>query len=658
MNSSSIAELVRLAGEVWLLGPALGDATAAQRWEDALGAALDLALWGNVSGARAHFVAAMRDSVVPIGPKRGAASDVSEQPRFAPGGVPIVALPGPGRVGRRLETRLIEAISSGDAIIDLRRRDRATDACPWVFPEVLTAARPQERFRVHLGWRSEGRLDTGDFGSAWHVLDARGPVPAGRVAFVVDPDGHVPPAALAWAMLGRATWVLACPGEPSVPMGTMLPRGDVGIVVGEFPEAGPVPVRVPIGDDPIGCAADWLRSGASGRRQRHSFPDRPAGVPEASHRDGRVSAIRALLVLAFFHPYRREAFAQSLARFIPECWNPSESARVAAMRRALAVLGDGHARVRTPDPSDPLAGVPPALRLRWTGHEPVVARLLHPTARAYGARVGDRVATVDGEPVASRARRLAALLPAGTPAASRLYVANRLLCGPAGSTARIGFRDSSGRIRRVDLPRDPSVFAAEDPPERDTPTAGWLASGVAYIDLDRIRPADLESVLRRMRGAREWVVDLRGRANEGGWLLARFLAPPSGVSGARFVLDAVAAPQVAAGGRLRRSVEERVEPGAWRFPGRTTVWVDERTQSQSELAALLLRACGARIVGARSAGAIGDVTEVAVSPSAVLAFSGQRIEGVDGTVIHAKGLSASPGANTDALLRAMRPLPL
>jgi len=357
VNRNALADLVRLAGDVWLLGPELGDPAAAARWEDALAIAVDRALGGDTVGARRGFVAAMRGAVVPVVAQESmGAADTGTQ-RFAPGGIPVVPIP--SLLDRAAEGRLAEALASGDVILDLRRGERRADPSGRAWPAILAACRPPERFRVHTGWRSEGRADTGGFGSSWQVLDAVGPLPSGRVAFVVDPGGALPPAALAWAMVGRATWVVEGAGEPIGPVGSLLPRGDCAVVTGEFPAAGPAPLRVPSGSDPIVLAANWVRSGDRGGAPKPGFIDRAAGIPPATHRDGRVSALRALVVLARFHPYRKETVESALAIHIPECWKPSEAARVAALRRALAALGDGHARVRTPDPSDPLAGIPP-----------------------------------------------------------------------------------------------------------------------------------------------------------------------------------------------------------------------------------------------------------------------------------------------------------
>jgi len=66
------------------------------------------------------------------------------------------------------------------------------------------------------------------------------------------------------------------------------------------------------------------------------------------------------------------------------------------------------------------------------------------------------------------------------------------------------------------------------------------------------------------------------------------------------------------------------------------------------------RACGARLVGSRTAGALGDVTEVEVAPGVVAAFSGQRIEGAQGETVHGVGLVPSGSAPRFGSVRPLR----
>jgi len=650
------ADVARLLGDVLFLSPACADPAGAARWEDCAAEAMDRALRGDMAGALARVVSTLPGMVLP--PARPTTELLPRvSTGFGPAGIPIVALPDPAAWGTpegaaRVADAVAEALGSGPAVVDLRRAPGAARGFAGQWPGVLGAARPAERFRVHTGWKSEGRPDTGAFGSAWLVRDPVGGLPAARVAFLVDPGDALPPAALAWRAAGRATWVVSGGGDPVAPTGSTLGHGAFRVVAGEFAPPGPG-LRCGAGEDPVAVAARWVRGDAPPPPPL-AFPEVPAGVPRPTHRDPRVSALRALLMVARFHPYRADALDAFLETSVPRIWNPSDRVRIAALRAVLARTGDGHARVRVPDPSDPLAGVPPAVRLRMVAGAPTIARLLHPSVRAYGAQVGDRVERIDEVPVAVRVAALRPLLPAGTPGAADLYAANRLLVGSPGRDARVVLRTPGEAPRMVLLPRDPAVFAAGDPAERDGPAAGWLRPGIGYIDLDRIGPGDLPAVLSALRGAKEWVVDLRGRAREAGWLLAAHLAPPGGVDAARFVRTVVGATAALDGGGAMRIVPARVEPAAWRFGGKTTVWVDERTQSQSELAALLLRACGARLAGSRTAGALGDVTEVEVAPGVVAAFSGQRIEGAQGETVHGVGLVPSGSAPRFGSVRPLR----
>lgn len=373
-------------------------------------------------------------------------------------------------------------------------------------------------------------------------------------------------------------------------------------------------------------------------------PSPPAAVAPLRGDDGRVGAVRAAALLRRFHPYRADALDRALDTLVRELWAPEAARRTHALRRLCVVLNDGHAVVRSPHDRDLFGEAVPPVRLRWIDGAPTVSRILHPLAHALGVRVGDQVVSVDGEPVARRAARLRPLLSAGSDAARDLYVANRILSGPAGSEARLILRGADRRARDVRLPRDPGLFPDGPVAERDTPPVRVLPGGIGYLDLDRLQPAQIPDAMARLRSCRGLLADLRGAANANGWALVPFLAARDRTPLARFVCPVVAADGWLAGGGLERTVVARSGPGPWRWRGRVACLVDERTQSQSELTALFLSACGAVCVGAPTAGALGDVVDIRAGDGVRLSLSGQRVLGADGREVRRVGLARAVDA--------------
>ncbi|MFY7951952.1 MAG: hypothetical protein ACOVT5_05550, partial [Armatimonadaceae bacterium] len=329
------------------------------------------------------------------------------------------------------EQALAAVRTASRAVLDLRQPARV-DSPPPDWPRVpfsLLELRPSERHRIHTGWRSEGRPDTGGFESGWNTVESRPPLSLPRVAVVADGRIGLPSGVAALLAAGRALLVSTGDGNVHFAGERVSLIGGVRVRVGEFPTFGPAQRRAGPTEDPIAIALDWLRSSPRMQPQGH-FDVRPASVLPCQSLDPRVRAIRAFLLVQRLHPYLPRPTAAQSEQTLRGLLDVDPAKRIATLRGGLVFLQDGHARVRTEELRDPVGIMQPPVRLRMVDSEPIVSALLHPIAGELGVKPGDRVVAVDGEPAGRRRARLAGWLAAGTDHARGLYVANRLLAGP------------------------------------------------------------------------------------------------------------------------------------------------------------------------------------------------------------------------------------
>ena len=634
-------------GDAWaealLFHPLLGDDDTARAWEGVLLEALQTASAGKLEAARALLQQRL-DSLERTQPQREPAE------WLAAGGFllsttadgicvlrtgPVAQLHQPD-IRRDWETALTTLRNSAAAVLDLRQPAGSVPVAPWPDgPAPLLSLRPPERHRIHTGWPSEGRPDTGAFESGWNCTETRLPTGLPRLMVIADGRLALPSGVAALASRGLATLVTAAGLEPRWDSERVVVVGGVRIRVGEFPRWKQPESRPAPGTDPVELALSRLRSG-NRPFDRGEFPQRPAGVPAPRHPDPTVRALRALLLLHRLHPYGSRPTETERETALRNLLASSPTTRITTLRRGTRPFADGHARVRTEDASDPLYGMQPPVRLRMVESQPVVTALLHPLAGELGVRLGDTVLAVDGEPAGKRLERLRGVLGAGTAHALGLYAVNRLLVGTPGKEVRLVLSGVDGRRRTAVLPRDIQLFLGGRIAERSG-TAVRRIGSAAVFDADRLDPASIRSAAFVHREARRWILDLRGEARETAWTLVPLVVKSGKRIAARFVCP-IHRSSAFGNGEWTRAIPLEIAPGAWSFAGELVALVDERTQSQSELAALMVRAAGGRLVGAVTAGAVGDVTEFDLGDSQALSFSGQRVVGADGAPIHGRGI--------------------
>jgi C-terminal processing protease CtpA/Prc len=516
-------------------------------------------------------------------------------------------------------------------------------------------------FRAHVGFASEDRPDTGDYRSEWRQRRMPG---AGKVAIAAIVNAYTPQLLPLVAAARDGNLLLLTNDIDRGAPGTAC----IGLPYTTVKVAGET-VRIRTAMSPLGLTqpillmpgttyksvAERLTAGKDRSSvvavQLPGAPNIPQ-LPDSANVAAQL--LRAQIVVTGMHPHLCKPWrVVSLA----SDGRDTDSMRLTtALKKVSVALEDGHAQVLYRPLSD--AGIVPApVRLRvLDGQLTIVQRYGIPPLEA-GIEVGDVVETINGIPWPKVAKPLASELSFSTPWAHTLYVCNRILAGPSGGLIRLGINRAGKRVM-IELPRVMTVAADGRVHERLGLPARMLAGNVGYLDLDNLTPGGVEKALAVVGRAGKWVIDARGQGNQVAWELVPQLATKRTVAGV-----CVTRIDIADVGALPETQERRrelvIEPAKGARRRKVVVLVDERTQSQSEISALFCKAIGAVIVGSRTAGTVGDVTDIEAHPDVRISFSGQDVLTPQGVSLHGRGLAIDVQVReTPAAVRSGRDLPL
>jgi C-terminal processing protease CtpA/Prc len=337
-----------------------------------------------------------------------------------------------------------------------------------------------------------------------------------------------------------------------------------------------------------------------------------------------------------------------------------------AVLSMVSFFDDAQASVRGAGVDSVLGTATLPFRVRWADGVAVIADVVRDSVtQALALQPGQEVVAVDGYPLPAwqLERRRDVSAPNDWSRAHQLM--QRLPRGSAGN-ALLRVRDATGRERQLVVPRRAEYAALLAQVERPLqPASLTLTGGLAYLDVNRLTEQTVGPELQRHRGARAWILDLRGA-----------LADSSTVG--ETVLNAVRARPVAVMARelhryqsvpclaetLReaaqqcadeREVRARVIRGdtAGRFTGRLVALIDERTSGAMErLAAALEQSTDVIFIGSASAGSPAEAVEVELPGALVLSVPAAELRRSDGGQWQRVGLTPLVDARTS--LRSYR----
>ncbi len=398
-----------------------------------------------------------------------------------------------------------------------------------------------------------------------------------------------------------------------------------------FDLGGGVSARVPI--------ALWLDE------ERHTRPRAlgPRGPnrwdsidPAPDTRDNRIAAL--LLgwgALAHFHATLDLSAAEWIAvlrTVLPEALAAADETDREPFRRAIK-----HLVVPLHDPvandvdqkGDPRPAWLP-IQWEWLEGQLIITRVdleipnLHP---------GDRVLAIDGRPAGEAIAAAEAVVSGTTEEARRALALHAVRLGAPASAVRLLVQGAAAAPFELSLDR-PNPGTAAAPPVAYDPIAE-PRPGILYVDLREMRDADFERALPRLVAARGIVFDLRGWS-EVTMLLVSHLTERT-LDALTWEVPVFQLPY-RQDPRFLRTVN-RVEPRAPRITAKLTFLADARTfQNGERLLETIASYRFGEIVGARTAGNVGDPNWSDLPGGWTIAWIGRRALTRDGSPLNGVGI--------------------
>jgi C-terminal processing protease CtpA/Prc len=511
-----------------------------------------------------------------------------------------------------------------------------------------------ERRRMYVGFPEANIVPPS---AGWRELDAPCFRAASRVAkddvvFVMDSATPIPP--IVPAMYAAKLASIRTPGALS---------DEALVALDTIPIAPGVAVQLRLGA--LARCFGWCASdGGLRAAPTRVVPD--TGVPT-----------RARRILAAFEIYNNvRLFDPNVHLIEGHNWDSVFAANVpsiatAASRRAyvetisafVAALNDGHAILPASRLFELFGYAAPPFDVRRVEGRLVVAKIFD-SAAAPRVRRGDIVYSVDGVDAVGRAAEIRRYVP-GSNAVSRDERAVAFVTvGRDSSIATVVLGDAHGPRDTVRVVRGAAAMSDVLNPTFG-PAMRLLPSGIGYVDLSRLSPSNVDSMFTRFASTKALIFDVRAYPRGAGIAVASRIARDDVVifRGQTPVVDGperaglYASSVVTQMTRLSSNVTQRVVPdGRAPYRGRVYVLMDDRSMSQAEQTALILRtAAGAILVGTNTAGADGPAVSFTIPGGVGVTFTGSIAMTADGVPIQGPGLTPDVRVSpTIAGLRAGR----
>jgi hypothetical protein len=351
-------------------------------------------------------------------------------------------------------------------------------------------------------------------------------------------------------------------------------------------------------------------------------------------------------VFRHFYPYWGDLKLDWDARLRPQLQNALDAAETRdahldALRMVVADLRDGHGNVR--DASAAAPGLLP-VQFRILGDRLVVI-----ASSDAAAPVGSVVTAIGGVSAATHIAK-ETQLASGTLQWRQSRAANALRSCGSQSTMALSFElpDGSMRFERMSCDRS-TARAVESRPD----SIAELEPGFWYVDLTRVRAAQLRPMLDTLARARGIVFDVRGYPTDAGSVvLPHLMRAPEDSTDRWMHVSRIARPfgEVAAW----QSMTWNLRPAMPHLAGQRVFLTDGRAISYAESVMGYVRDYKlGTIIGGTTAGANGNVATFNVPGGFAITFTGMRVTRHDGrTPFHMEGVS--PDVQLEPTLAGIR----
>jgi hypothetical protein len=369
-------------------------------------------------------------------------------------------------------------------------------------------------------------------------------------------------------------------------------------------------------------------------------PDKPAGwTPSGNDRATRLAGVAlAWTVLQNFYPYFdivQADWPAELERGLRSAAeDPGERAFVETLRRLMAAIDDGHARVT--HASWDLSHQFPLVWV-WLDNQLVITWA--DPAAAPGLAPGDVVLSLNGRPAQQVYREELDLAPGATPQHLRSRALQAMLLGPQDEEVRLQVLKHHGGVQEMTVRRTYFVggpggdFLSEPRPRQ----IEEVRPGIFYVDLNRVSDDEFINALDQLADARGIIFDMRGYPWNLEWYTPLLFLTESPVQPARFDIPLVYRPDRQGWGYLRRSFTDG--PYEPYLAARKAFITDGRAISYAESYMGIVEGYGlGEIVGEATAGTNGTLNNISLPGGYTLRFTGMRVQKHDGSRHHGVGI--------------------
>jgi C-terminal processing protease CtpA/Prc len=329
------------------------------------------------------------------------------------------------------------------------------------------------------------------------------------------------------------------------------------------------------------------------------------------------------------------ALDRALARAIQDR-TPEDHAH--SLRLMTSVLEDGHVGV-SPKVRTTRAWTP--LQFAWAEGRMVVT-----DSGDSLVRRGDVVRSIDGRNASAKLDSIMATR-SGTERWRRVQALRLVDRGDSGSVARLELERSSGTTT-VNIPRSTRpVF----PPRKPDPVIE-LEPGIWYVDLERSRMGQIDSVMKQLAGAKGVIFDMRGYPNGTHPVLGHL--SDEDIQSPIWRVPRVICPD-------RKDAPEWDESGRWtmtpvapRILGKAVFLIGPGAISYAESVLGIVEAYHlGELVGEPTAGTNGNINQFNLAGGVNVVFTGMRVVKNDGSEHHLVGIRPTvPVTRTIAGIRA------
>lgn len=655
--------MARLDGAVRYFHPRVG--TTATAWDSLFG---QYAVTATTARAPAIYRQQVSQMLLGLGDPQSRVLEPS-RPRWSmrqlSSGVSLIEA-----TSSKRRARLATARDTGAVVIDLRgRADGPTD---WARANLvgMTISLPDQQSLSYAGLPPGSRSRSGSYGVAWRRIagtSIRGRATVSRRGVLLADERTVLPA-LFVAMLRsgqfslvsvKAARISAEGVSDTLNLGegvrAVVRRGEL---VGSGMSLAPDTIfaretdalRYGAAHAPLTRTLSGLNDQRSSLRQDSTLPEVSLSLPVMNAQWVAAYPSRGYRLLAAVRIWNTINIFSPYPNLLAKPWDAvliEHAARMDVARDSLEfALGiaafmtktnDGHAMVysRVLD-RDFFGELPLPLAMQLIDDTLVVSRLQASIRDTTSIKLGDQIIAIDGITVSSVVARWRPYVAASTPQAFRAVVQAKLGSGKEGTIAILQMRGADGVIRERRIAR---ARPGQKWPNRGGPIFRMLPADIGYVDLERLTPEMVDSMIRVVGHARALIFDMRGYPQGTAWDIGPWLNR----SGAPIVAAIFNQPQRTSSIPTTFTTSEVSHRFASRagqgYAGKTVMLTDERAVSQAEHSGLIFEAMnGTQFVGTRTAGTNGDITDFMVPGGFGLSFSGQAVRHADKRPLQGVGL--------------------